>query len=415
MFGVLFWKECGQVLRSLVYYIYVVVFVLFIVSQMSDSEWLAQMEEPQPGQGYYGTIKTTDQGMIMERTLANLVEAVYRNSFATYPIGFYKGVTLNESEKAQAEEILERCTGKSLAELEAEREAHYGKFGQSRIEDVMEAQTTYKVSVKEGFTYAEFEAAMEEICGIVGKGSSFEKEKYENSISVPMTYEQAKEEYEALCSEDRFTRAYMRLFCDYAGIVLSVLPIFVGVSRAMRDRRAKVQQVIFSKTASGAVIIGSRYLANLVMLCLPVAISAFLLQQPFFYKAQTLGQEGDIFAFLTVPGLWLVPEIMVVLALSFLLTELTDTIVAVFVQTAWGIGSVFGAASLVGDFGMKLVARWNTLGETTSYLALRKELLVNRGYYFLLALICVAATVIVYEKKRGKGESFYGKIRKADV
>lgn len=103
-----------------------------------------------------------------------------------------------------------------------------------------------------------------------------------------------------------------------------------------------------------------------------------------------------------------------VLALSFLITELTDTILAVFVQVAWGIGSLFCASTLVGDFGMRLVARWNTLGQTALYATLEKELLFNRGYYFILAVVCVILTVIVYEIKRGRGAEAYGKIRKAD-
>jgi len=413
MFGVLFLKECRQVLKSLVYYIYVVVFVLFMTGQMSGDE-VANLQEPEPGQDYYGTTKTEDQTLIMEGTLAQLVEDVYYNSFATYPIGFYKGVTLTDSETAQAEEILERCTGKSFAALEEEREAHYGKYDQSNIEEVMEAQANYKVSIREGLTYAEFEEAMEEVCDLVGKGSSYEKEKYENGISVPMTYEQAKEEFDDLCVKDRLTRAYMRLFCDYAGIVLAILPIFIGVSRVLRDKRAKVQQVIFSKPACGALIVVSRYLANLVMLCLPVVITAFLLQQPFYYKARTLGVQGDILAFLTVPGIWLLPEIMIVLALSFLITEFTDSILAVFVQTAWGIGSLFGATALVGNFGMKLVVRWNTIGKSALYISSERELLLNRGYYFLLAVVCVILTIIVYERKRRKGEILHGRIRKAD-
>ena len=291
---------------------------------------------------------------------------------------------------------------------------YFGQFDQSRVEEMTEAWASYKVTVKEGFTYAEFETAMEEICDLVGKGSSYEKDKYENSIYVPMTYEQAKEEFDALCEKDRLTRAYMRLFCDYAGIVLAILPIFIGISRVLRDKRAKVQQVMFSKPASGALIVVSRYLANLVMLCIPVFVTAFLLQQPYYYKAQTFGIQGDFMAFLSVPGIWLLPEIMIVLALSFLITEFTDTILAVFIQVAWGIGSLFGATSLVGDFGMRLVARWNTLGETALFASLEKEFLLNRGYYFLLAIVCVILTVIVYERKRGKGETIYGKIRKAD-
>ena len=413
MFGVLFLKECRQVLKSLVYYIYVVVFVLFLTNQISGDGW-AELQEPVPGQSYYGDTVTQDKNLIMEGTLANLMQDIRFNSFATYPMGFYKGVNLTDDEAGRAKEILERCTGKSYETLEEELVMHYSQYDQSNMEEMMAAQSSYKVSVKEGLTYEEFEAAMEEICRLVGKGSSYEKKSYENSISVPMTYEQAKEEFDDLRTKDRLTRAYMRLFCDYAGIVLAILPIFVGVSRGLRDKRAKVQQVIFSKPASGALIMVSRYLANLVMLCIPVFVTAFLLQQPFYYKAQTFGMQGDILAFLTVPGVWLLPEIMFVLALSFLITEFTDTILAVFVQVVWGIGSLFSTSTLVGDFGMRLVARWNALGQTSLYTSLEKEFLFNRGYYFGLAVVCVILTVLVYERKRGRGTGFYGKIRKDD-
>lgn len=401
MFGTLFMKECRQVLKSLVYYIYVVIFVLFITSQMSSE---SELQEPKPGQSYYGETVIRDDTLTMERTLANLLQDICHNSFATYPIGLYKEVNLTNDEMGQVIAILERCTGKSFEILEEEMEEYYAQSG---IGDA-----SYRVAVKEGFTYAEFEAAMEEVCDLVGKGSFYEKERYENRIHVPMTYEQAKEEFDALCTKDRLTRAYMRLFCDYAGIVLSVLPIFIGVSRALRDKRAKVQQVIFSKSASGTQIIVSRYLANLVMLSIPVFLTALLLQQPFYYRAQTMGIQGDVWAFLTVPGIWLLPEIMTVLAVSFLITEFTDTIWTIFLQVAWAFTSLFSATTLVGDFGLKLVARWNTLGKTLLYSTLKKEFLFNRGFYILLAVVCVILTVLVYEKKRRGGESVHEKLRK---
>ena len=90
-----------------------------------------------------------------------------------------------------------------------------------------------------------------------------------------MTYEQAMEEYKALCSKDRITGATARLFCDYAGIILSVLPVFLGVTRCLRDKRAQVSQVIFSHRACALVIIASRYLANVCMAFLPVVLTAF--------------------------------------------------------------------------------------------------------------------------------------------
>ena len=370
VFGVLFLKECRQVLKSLVYYIYVVVFVVFISGQMS-SEGLKELQEPAPGQADYGETITHDETLIMKGTVENLAREVNSNSFVTYPMGFYKGVNLTDSESAQAKEILKRCVGENGD------------------------------SLKDDLTYEEFEAAMAEICQLVGRGSFYEKESYENRIYAPMTYEQPKAEFDALCGRDRVTRAWMRLFCDYAGIVLAVLPIFIGVSGALRDKRAKAQQVIFSRPVSGLRIVAGRYLANLVMLVIPVAITAFVLHQPCYEKAQAFGVQGDRWAFLTVTGVWLLPEIMAVLALSFLITELTGTVLAVFVQAAWGIGSIFGADTLVGDFGLKLVARWNTLGQTELFALNQEAFLINRGYYFLLALICVILTAIVFERKRG--------------
>lgn len=402
MFGALFLKECRLILKSLVYYIYVVVFVLFINSQMS-SESAEELQGPVPGQTYYGETVTQNKTLIMEGTLADLVQDVCHNSFATYPLGFYKRVNLTAEEIEQAEEILKRCTGKSMDELKEEMEEHFGRYMQSGMEVRMEAAASYRVPVKEGFTYEDFEAAMEEVCHLVGRGSFYEKESYENRVYVPMTYEQARDEFDALCTKDKLTRAYMRLFCDYAGIVLAILPIFVGVSGALRDKRAKVQQVIFSKPASSARIVVSRYLANLVMVVLPVVIVAFLQQRPYYDKAKEFGIQGDMWAFLTVPGVWLLPEIMIVLALAILITELTDSILAIFIQAAWGIAGLFGASALIGDFGLRLVARWNTFGNAVLYDSLKVELLFNRGYYFLLAVICVLFNVVVYGKKRKKG------------
>lgn len=411
MFGVLFLKECRQVLKSLIYYIFVVVFILSINGQIG-SEGLEHLQEPQPRQAYYGRTVTKDKTMIMEGTLANLMQDVYRGSFATYPLGFYKGVKLTDGERKQVEEILEGCTGKSYEMLEKEMMQHFEKYEQSTLEEAMAVEAEYKLPIKEGFTYEEFETAMDEVCSIVGKGSFYEKAQYENRIYVPMTYEQAKEEFDALCGKDQITRAYMRLFCDYAGIFLAILPIFVGVSRALRDKRAKVQQVVFSKPASGMVIIGSRYLANLVMISIPVFAMAFLLQYPCCEMARSMGIQANPLAFLKVPCLWLLPEIMIVLALSFFITEFTDSILAVFVQTAWGIGSLFGADTLVGNFGLRLVTRWNTFGESLLYASLEKDLLWNKGYYCFLAAVCIILTVIVYERKRKKGGA-YGKVCKA--
>ena len=78
MFGTMFLKECRQILRSMVYYIYVVVFVMFLTSQLSG-ELTERMEQPQPGQLSYGMTNSTEESAVMEKTLAGLVMETYHN------------------------------------------------------------------------------------------------------------------------------------------------------------------------------------------------------------------------------------------------------------------------------------------------------------------------------------------------
>lgn len=103
---------------------------------------------------------------------------------------------------------------------------------------------------------------------------------------------------------------------------------------------------------------------------------------------------------------------MMVLALAFFLTEISDKIFGVFVQIFWYMASVMSATTLVGDFGGHLVLRWNTVGETGRYLAQRQELYLNRGIYTIAAVLLMVLCIAVYEKKRKEGESLYAKVFK---
>ena len=109
--------ECKQTLRSLVYYIYIVLFVLFIMSQMGGSDIAGMLEAPRSGQDYYGLTYTDDTQTIMESTLINLLEECSANSYATYPVGFIRNVTLNEDEQGQIRNIIAACTGRSYEEV----------------------------------------------------------------------------------------------------------------------------------------------------------------------------------------------------------------------------------------------------------------------------------------------------------
>lgn len=411
MFGTLFIKECKQILRSLVYYIYVIVLILFLTSQMSGDS-VNDLQKPKKGLDYYGMTVSTDKTDIMERTLADLLQEVYQNSFSTYPMGFYKQVILNDAELDEIKEIIEDCSGKDWDMLEKEMLEYYEAADQSTIEGAMQAMAEDRIEVKKDISYDTFCEKMERVCKIIGKGSSYEKKRLDYGVDVPSDYETALKEYNGIIEKDKVTGAYMRLFCDYAGIVLAVLPIFLGVTRCLRDKRSQVAQVIYARNAGAGMIQGSRYLANVCMAFLPVLIVSFVLQLPWQYQAQTLGTKADVLAFLKYDVIWLLPEIMIVLAVAFFITELTENVISIFVQVFWAVVSLFSATGLVGGFGFKLVTRWNEVGGSVLYEQQKSQLYCNRGFYFVVSLVLFALTCLVYEKKRKEGETIYGKIFK---
>lgn len=412
MIMTLFFKECKQITKSIVYYIFLVIFVLFMVSQLGDESMTEGVKEPQPGQEYYGVKISYEENVIMEQTITGLMKETYRNSFGTYPLMFYKEVILNNQESRQIKDILAKAAGRSYEELEEEYEQHFSLSSPVSNEEIMEADLSYVLELQQNYIYEEFEKDMKKVCQIIGKGSSYEKEKYENGVEVAMTYEEAVEEYQAICEKDKITGAFARLFCDYAGIMLALLPLFLGVTRCLRDKRARAADVIYARNCSSWKVVLTRYAANVIMVFLPVLVVACIYQFPVFFRAGTMGITPDYFSFPWYSLVWLLPEIMIVLAVSFFITELTEGIWAVFIQVIWAFVSLSSTKTLSGDFGFRLIARWNELGSTMEFFAQRREFFINRGFYTVLAVLFVCGTVIVYEKKRQEGVTIFGKIFK---
>lgn len=413
--GTLFLKECRKIAKSLVYYVYLAAFVLFITVQMGDVDWVDQLSEPEPGQESYGRGYSSDERVVMQTGMETLLQELMANRFATYPFGFYKAVTLNEEELEELKRAVQQCTGMEFEQMIEESNAYWTEIYRMGTEgtgaEYSEAEV-WHVPLREDLSYEEFEQVMAKVCEIVGTGSYYEKSRYERRGIVDLTYEDALANYRELCEEDKVSGAQMRLFSDYACIFLSFLPIFVGVSACLKDKRAKASELIRSRSVSGAALIGCRYLANVVMCFVPVLLCALLMQMPCVYAAGQAGIQADPLAFVKYSFLWLLPVIMVVLGAAFFLTEATETIVAIPVLAAWAFGSVLSASTLRGDFGWKLVTRWNTFGSYGMYAKELGQLYRNKGMYTALAVILVLFTAAVYEKKRRKGGISYGKLRK---
>jgi hypothetical protein len=338
-----------------------------------------------------------------------LAEEYCRENYATYPIGFYKNVTLNKKEINRIEEILEETTGLSgMEEIEKAIDGWYAK-GELETE-----QRTGRLMLKpeEGLTYERFIELMDEVDDILGGGSKYGEGHRDKNAQVLMTYEEALEEYQFLIKNDRLTGGYARLFSDYMVIFLSILPVFLAVTRSLRDRRAKIQELIYTRRASSVVVVSSRYFAMLAMLAVSVlALSVIPLMQCVKYGS-VAGVSVDIFAFVKYTFGWLMPSVMITLSVGMFLTELTDTAVAVLVQGAWWFVSIFGGVNSLkgGMYGWNLAPRHNTELNWKGYHDGFSQLAANRIFYAALSVALLAFTVFIYSQKRKGRLVFRGKI-----
>lgn len=394
MFGSLFLKECKQIRKSTVYYIFLACLIFFMTTQLGRTSIITR---PVDGAQDYGEKITKDPERIMSQTLEEFARQIYDGKFTTYPFGFYKAMHPSEEESRKLLDIFEDCIGQTFEEFNEARVVAYKKG--------VDCPTLPRTDL----TYDEFKEKMVEVSKIIGKGSSFEQAEYESRATEPMTYEDAMKEYDEICNIDGVTDAFMRIFCDYSAIILSLLPVFLGVTRCVRDRRAKATLVVYSKSISSTKIILSRYLSNIVMIFVPVLLLGIIMHSPYIFQANSLGVTPHYLSCIIFPVIWLIPEITIVLALSFLLTEIVNGIFTIVVQVVWAFISLFSASTIVGGFGMNLIPRWNSFGDTKLFLEQKTSLYENRLIYFVASIVVLIITILLYDWKRKGGKSGHGK------
>lgn len=388
MFGSLFVKECTQTMKSAIYWLIIIIMTIFFLSQLKSLNFQGK---PQPGQEEYGITYSKDKDVIMSNTLGNLVGEYSRDKYVTYPIGFYKEVNVNEKDKDRIGEIIKETTGFT--------------------NDTMVMSQAEQKPLP-GLTYKRFVNLMTEVDDILGGGSSYAENSLRQNSYVPMTYEDASKEYNDLVEKDKFTGGYARLFSDYMGIMLAFLPVFLSVTRGLRDRRSSMQELIASRRISSFQIIWCRYLSIVFMILLPtILLSCFSLAECIKFASDN-GITYDPLAFIKYIAGWLLPSIMISAAVGMVLTELTDTALGILVQGIWWFFSIFSGVSTLngGDYGWLLVPRHNTAGGYDVLQESFMQLALNRTVYAVIAVVLVCISVWIYSMKRKGRLNIHGKI-----
>lgn len=386
-------KEIKKAAISITFFVFIIALLAMPLSQdvlnFSNHDVITA---PKQGEDY-GIQQKEVPKLIMPAAFNSLYNEFIVNEYIAYPIGFYKNVKLNETDKEKMAEIISTLSGVP-------------------VNDLMTSANSIEVTLSDDISYEEFKECMKQADDLIGGGSNYSENNLLNYSYVAITYEEAVTNYNLIVNEDKFTGAYARLFCDYIGIILSILPVFIAVAICLKDKRAKMNDLIYVRKTSSFKLILSRYFAVVISVMLPTVILAYISNSTVW--GQYSGIALDYLAPLKYALGWLMPSVMIAAAIGMFFTELTGTPIAIAIQGLWwfidlnaGIGRLRGVHTL-----FELTPRHNSLGNTQIFLDEFHTLVTNRLIIAGAALLLVAVTVIKYEQKRRGKFSGYREIKR---
>lgn len=428
----LFLKELKKVVASITFIVFIVATIAFLASQdvMNFSDM--QLTPPQQGMDY-GTQKKEVPELIMPAAFASLYNEFMENNYMAYPIGFYKNVKLNDKEQERMAEIISALSGISVNDLLSST----GRtVTQDKIEITLDGVQNYteqedgsvivdennnnasertdniKVALRDGISYEAFKEYMQQADDLIGGGSRYCEDYLLDFSYVPVTFEEAQEQYNLAANTDHFTGVFARLFCDYCGFTMSILPVFIAVAMCIKDRRARMDCLIYPRKISSFGLVFARYFAILAAVILPTIFLAYISNISMWGLYD--GLALDYLAPLKYVAGWLMPSAMIAIAVGMLFTELTGTPIAIAIQGIWWFVDINASVARLDGYQslFQLIPRHNSYGNTQIFIDNFNTLVTNRVLYAGAALILVFITVIIYEQKRRGKINGFGKIAK---
>lgn len=453
----LFEMECKKIARSILYWVLVLTLLavsFFQYEPIVKSE-LQRTDNPNSvfyitTSGSYADKQNSIPDEDMERAMMagatnRLIDNYRNNRYEYYPFGYVKEKTMSAQEQSVILQYLMELTGLSEQELNG----NPNKTDTSQIGDVSisgggafilepgkgstneggqfivepddwqyvpshgessETPNSTDNSFEIQVSFDRFKEIMEEVSRLIGRNSYFSRTMLtlyylgNDMEDTPITEQQHREFYEG----DRVTGAFARYYCDSISLVILFLPAFVIIDLMLRDKKRKMQSLISPRTISSTKLICIRYAAAVCMTMLPVLIlpikSLFVLMR----YCRSIGVQGDVLAFAKYTLAWILPTVMLVMAMSLLVTVLMENYTAILLTgLMWLVCRPSVDKIAGGNYGLfDLIIRHNTLKGYGRMMENIQMLALNRICITVMAFGLVGLSVLIYSVKRKGGLVF---------
>lgn len=453
----LFGMECKKIAKSILYWVLVLVLlavVFFQYESVVESE-LQRTDSPDSvfyitSSGGYADERESAPDEAMEHAMmtgatSRLISNYRSNRYEYYPFGYVKEKTMSSQEQATILQYLMELTG--LSEQELTRTAggadgtqigdvpisgggafllepgkgstndngqfvaepddwKYVSGDRTSSETLSQSDSSFEIQV----SFERFQEIMEGVSRLIGRNSYYSWPMltlyyFGNDMEdTPITERQHQEFYEG----DQVTGAFARYYCDSISLVVLFLPAFVIVDLMLRDKRRKMQDLAYPRAISSVKLICVRYAAAVCMIMLPILIlpakSLFVLMG----YCNGIGIQADMLAFVKYIFAWILPTVLLVMAISLLVTVLLENYTAILLTgLLWLTGRPSVDKIAGGNYDLfDLIIRHNTLKGYGRMMENMQMLVLNRSVISTAAFALVGASVLVYDRKRKGGLNF---------
>ena len=378
-------KEMRMTLRSLVFYLFIIVTCFFYFTSYATEETWGEVGPPAAGvpqnlesaeHPYYGWKQPDNSLELAERMKTVMGWDLNAGTTDKIRMGFPIKSKLDAGEKkilseavAKLEVILldpDKYTMEEVYSISGETDKHLG------------GNSMYKVGLRDyGFPINTYDEAVK---------------AQEANLAV---YNEKVDAGELLPGAARY-------FSDYLSLPAGIFPVFLSAFLLLRDRSSRMNELIYSRRISPWVYVGSKFIAQGVMLSLIYLILAVIGGWQTVNTLGLTGQTGQAIAlFLGYTGWWLLPTLWASVAFGMFGSMLFRRgIVPVAAQIVWWFVSVL---PLMGSYGLRhLFIRFNSPNDYKMYRAWADEIALNRSFYLLLAVVLAAGAAWLWERNRSR-------------
>ena len=169
-----------------------------------------------------------------------------------------------------------------------------------------------------------------------------------------------------------------------------------------------MQGLTYPRTISSAKLICTRYAAAVCMTMLTILILPVKSLVVLMRYCGSIGVQADALAFVKYTLAWILPTVLLIMAISLVVTALLENYTAILLAgLIWLVGKPTVDKLEGGNYGLfDLIIRHNTLKGYGRMMENIQMLALNRITISVIAFALVGLAVLVYSKKRKGGLTF---------